>query len=100
MEPDERAPATFEPDVANHRLVETDNLRWFPAASIGVWVALLCGTGLSLASLPPDAYGGLFGSIFEISMTALSIRSLGLLMLFLGLLLAVRGARSGAESSA
>lgn len=64
------------------------------------WTAVLCGAGLALAALPLDAYGGLFGSIFDISMTALSIRSLGLLMLFLGLLLAVRGARTGAESSA
>ncbi len=63
------------------------------------WTAVLCGAGLALASLPLDAYGGLFGSIFDISMTALSVRSLGLLMLFLGLLLAVRGARSGSEST-
>ncbi len=63
------------------------------------WTAVLCGAGLALASLPLDAYGGLFGSIFDISMTALSVRSLGLLMLFLGLLLAVRGARSASEST-
>ncbi len=71
---------------------------WPPGASR--WTALTSGTGLALASLPLDAYGGLFGSIFDISMTALSIRSLGLLMLFLGLLLAVRGARSGADPTA
>ena len=64
------------------------------------WTAVLCGAGLALASLPLDAYGGLFGSIFDICMTALSVRSLGLLMLFLGLLLAVRGARSNADSAA
>ena len=63
------------------------------------WTAVLCGTGLALASLPLDAYGGLFGSIFDISMTALSVRSLGLLMLFLGLLLAVHGARPESESA-
>ena len=63
------------------------------------WTAVLCGTGLALASLPLDAYGGLFGSIFDISMTALSVRGLGLLMLFLGLLLAVRGARPESEST-
>ena len=57
------------------------------------WTAALSGAGLALAALPLDAYGDLFGSIFDISMTALSVRSLGLLMLFLGLLLAVRGAR-------
>ena len=100
MEPDERALATFESGVENHRLVETDDLRWIPAESIGVWVALLFLAGLALASLPLDAHGDLFGSIFDISMTALSTRSLGLLMLFLGLLLTVRGARTGAESSA
>ena len=71
---------------------------WPTRASRGT--AVVCGAGLALASLPLDAYGGLFGSIFDISMTALSIRSLGLVMLFLGLLLAVRGARAGAESSA
>ena len=71
---------------------------WPPGASR--WTALTSGTGLALASLPLDAYSGLFGSIFDISMTALSIRSLGLLMLFLGLLLAVRGARSGADPTA
>ncbi|MCY3895336.1 MAG: glycosyltransferase family 87 protein [Chloroflexi bacterium] len=64
------------------------------------WTAVLSGAGLALASLPLDAYGGLFGSIFDISMTALSIRTLGLLMLFLGLLLAVRGTRPGAGPSA
>ena len=63
------------------------------------WTAVLCGAGLALASLPLDAYGGLFGSIFDISMTVLSVRSLGLLMLFLGLLLAVHGARRGSEST-
>ncbi len=63
------------------------------------WTAVLCGAGLALASLPLDAYGGLLGSIFDISMTALSVRSLGLLMLFLGLLLAVHGARRGSEST-
>ena len=62
--------------------------------------AVLSGTGLALASLPLDAYGGLFGSIFDISMTALSVRSLGLLMLFLGLLLAVRGAHAGPDRAA
>ena len=60
------------------------------------WSAVLSGAGLALASLPLDAYDGLFGSIFDISMTALSVRSLGLLIMFLGLLLAVRGARAGA----
>jgi len=64
------------------------------------WTAVVSGAGLALASLPLNAYGGLFGSIFDISMTALSVRSLGLLLLLLGLLLAVRGARSGPESSA
>ena len=64
------------------------------------WTAVLSGVGLALASLPLDAYGGLFGNIFEISITALSVRSLGLLMLFLGLLLAVRGARTGADTAA
>lgn len=64
------------------------------------WTAVLCGAGLALASLPLDAYGGLFGSIFDISMTALSVRSLGLFTLFLGLSLAVRGARSDADSAA
>ncbi len=63
------------------------------------WTAIVSGTGLALASLPLDAYGGLFGTIFDISMTALSVRSLGLLMLFLGLLLAVRGARPGSETA-
>lgn len=71
---------------------------WPTAASR--WTAILSGAGLALASLPLDAYGGLFGSIFDISMTALSIRNLGLLMLFLGLLLAVRGARANAEPAA
>lgn len=71
---------------------------WPPGASR--WTAVISGTGLALASLPLDAYGGLFGSIFDISMTALSIRSLGLLMLFLGLVLAVRGTRPGADPSA
>ncbi|MDE2867832.1 MAG: hypothetical protein OXR64_08455 [Chloroflexota bacterium] len=56
--------------------------------------------GLALALLPLDAHNGLFGSIFDISMTALSVRSLGLFALFLGLLLTVRGARSGADPSA
>ena len=64
------------------------------------WTAFLSGAGLALASLPLDAYGGLFGSIFDISMTALSIRSLGLLMLFLGILLAVRGARFDPQAAA
>ena len=72
--------------------------RWPTDASR--WTVILSGAGLGLASLPLDAYGGLFGSIFDISMTALSIRSLGLLMLFLGLLLAVRAAHTGPESSA
>ena len=72
--------------------------RWPTDASR--WSAVLSGAGLALASLPLDAYGGLFGSIFDISMTALSVRSLGLLMLFLGLLLAVRGARSVPDSAA
>ena len=63
------------------------------------WTAIVSGAGLALASLPLDAYDGLFGSIFDISMTALSVRSLGLLMLFLGLLLAVRGARPGPETA-
>jgi hypothetical protein len=61
------------------------------------WAAIVSGVGLALASLPLDAYGGLFGTIFDISMTALSVRSLGLLMLLLGLLLAVRGARAASE---
>ena len=99
------APATlalmaFVSDVANRRLVQTDDLRWIWAASVGAWAALLCGSGLALASPPLDAYGGLFGSIFDISMTALSIRSLSLLMLFLGMVLAVRGTRPGADPSA
>lgn len=64
------------------------------------WTAILTGAGLALASLPLDAYGGLFGSIFDISMTALSVRSLGLLMLLLGLLLGVRGARPGGVAAA
>ena len=72
--------------------------RWPTDASR--WTAGLVGAGLALASLPLDAHGGLFGSIFDISMTALSIRSLGLLMLFLGLLLAVRGSRPGRDSAA
>ncbi|MCY3749716.1 MAG: glycosyltransferase family 87 protein [Chloroflexi bacterium] len=72
--------------------------RWPTGASR--WTPVLCGVGLALASLPLDAYGGLFGSIFDISMTALSIRSLGLFTLFLGLLLAVRGVRSDADPSA
>ena len=72
--------------------------RWPTDASR--WTVILSGAGLGLASLPLDAYGGLFGSIFDISMTALSIRSLGLLMLFLGLLLAVRAAHTGPEPSA
>ena len=71
--------------------------RWPTDASR--WTAVVSGAGLALASLPLDAYGGLFGSIFDISMIALSIRSLGLLMLFLGLLLAVRAARNGPEPS-
>lgn len=71
---------------------------WPPGASR--WTAVISGTGLALASLPLDAYGGIFGSIFDISMTALSIRSLALLMLFLGLVLAVRGTRPGADPSA
>ncbi len=72
-------------------------LSWPTGASR--WTAVLCGAGLALASLPLDAYGGLFGTIFDVSMTALSVRSLGLLMLFLGLLLAVRGVRPGSEST-
>ena len=45
--------------------------------------------------MPIGAYGGPFGSmILDISVSVLSVRSLGLLMLFLGLLLAVRGART------
>lgn len=64
------------------------------------WTAILTGAGLALASLPLDAYGGLFGSIFDISMTALSVRNLGLLLLLLGLLLAVRGARTGSGTAA
>ena len=73
-------------------------VRWPTGASR--WTPVLCGAGLALASLPLDAYGGLFGSIFDISMTALSVRSLGLLVLFLGLLLAVRGVRPDADPTA
>ena len=72
--------------------------RWPTGASR--WTPVLCGAGLALAALPLDTYGGLFGSIFDISMTALSVRSLGLLTLFLGVVLAVRGVRSDADPAA
>ncbi len=72
--------------------------RWPTGASR--WTPVLCGAGLALASLPLDAYSGLFGSIFDISMTALSVRSLGLLTLFLGVVLAVRGVHSDADPAA
>jgi len=64
------------------------------------WTGVLSAFGLALASLPLHAYDGLFGSIFDISMTAISIRSLGLMLLFLGLLLAVRGTHSNADPAA
>ncbi len=65
----------------------------------GRWAAVAGGLGLALAAFPLDAYSGLFGGVFDRSFTALSVRCLGLLTLFLALLLAVRTSRP-AEPSA
>ncbi|MDE2768942.1 MAG: hypothetical protein OXO54_12940 [Chloroflexota bacterium] len=67
-------------------------------AVLHVTLALI--PGLALASLPLDAHNGPFGSIFDISMTALSVRTLGLLTVFLGVMLAVRGVHSDADPAA
>jgi hypothetical protein len=56
----------------------------------GHWTIFLAALGLAIASIPIDVYHGLFGDIFDRSITLLSVRTIGLLMLLLALVESVR----------
>ena len=71
-------------------------------AGPGLWrtsrgPAIMMGLGLALAAMPFDAYAGLFGWAFDRSVVALSARTIGLLVAWLGMLLAMRWTRPAGE---
>lgn len=56
------------------------------------WTILLAALGLAVAAIPIDIYHGSLGNVFDRSITLLSLRTIGLLTLLLGLVQAVRHA--------
>ncbi len=58
-----------------------------------VWPAATIGAGLALAAIPMDVYAGLFSWVFDRSVIALSIRGIGVVLIVVGMLVAVRGSR-------